>query len=498
MPGLGTRFPAIVPNWLQQVPAIVLVIGPDGCIEQASARAEELLASDRCLCGRLWEEAVPASAIGAVLYGAVGRCRAGERLVECEGPLESPTLGSLWVEWRVAALEPDEADLPRIMVWGVDATSRHALDSELRQLRERAVLGQVISGIAHELRNPLTAVLGFTELLQERIQAPSDRALLQQLHAQAERARRIAANTLAVARPDEGPAEPCDLPAVVAEALDLMQYQLAVCSVAVSQALPPDLPPVAASAHDLCQVLINLLSNAHHALSPGGGQVRISAARSADRVTLSVADDGPGFAPEVLPRIFEPFTSTKPAGQGAGLGLCISRGLVEKHGGTIHARNRSQGGAEVLVELPVLQMAGSDGPRTSCADAGDVPVRPSTQRILVVDDEEALRLLLQEALSLAGHTVDAAGDGEEALALVRDKAYDLVICDLRMPGMDGEEFFDAVSTVAPELSDRIIFSTGDIWAPHSSDFLIRTGLPFLEKPFSIRRMLGLVAAVAGA
>jgi signal transduction histidine kinase len=477
-----------------------MVIGRDGTIEQASAVAESLLAPEAGLVGRAWEKAAPPSAIGAVLYGAVQQCRTGETVIDCSGPLEVADGQSRWVEWRVYPLNPDEAEPPRVLIWGTDVTRRHELECQLQRVRDCAVLGQLFSGVAHELRNPLTTILGLAELLEDRISVPELCPLIAQLRTQAERARQIVARALSIARPADNPDETCDVNQVVADAVQFLRYQLELAGCVVVQSLAPDLPPVRASAHEVGQVIINLISNAMHAITAAGkGQIEIATRHDGGRVCVSVTDDGPGFAPDILPRAFEPFTTTKPPQQGAGLGLCIARGIVEKYGGTIRAANRPGGGAQVVIDLPALTRPQCPAPPPEPAGSPTQGAAPAVslrgRRVLVIDDEEPLRVLLEEALGMAGHHVDVANDGEAALAKVRGEPYDLIICDLRMPGMSGEEFYAALEDVAPQLQRKIVFSTGDTSGARCADFLSRTGLPVLEKPFSIRKVLELVASL---
>lgn len=499
-PGASTRLPAPDPLWTERAPALLLVIGSDGHIEQASALAESLLSPDAGLVGRPWDEVASSCAMGAVLSGALARCRGGEAAVDCSGPLCVDEEDTRWVDWRVLALDDHQFGPPRVLIWGTDVTRRRQLECELEQIRDRAILGQMVTGVAHELRNPLAAVLGLAELLEARLVSPSEKALVTQLREQAERAQHIVSGTLSLARPETGLPAPCDLNQVVAEAIQFLRYQFEVAGTAVLESLEAGIPPVLGNARELGQVITNLLTNAHQAVTAaGGGEIHVATYRDGSRVCVAVSDDGPGFDPGILPRAFEPFTTTKPTGQGTGLGLFITRGIVDRHRGTIRAVNRPQGGAQVTVELPALAAPEDTVPPPTATPVPHEPEQTAQtcpRRVLVVDDEEPLRLLLQEALSAAGYEVECAGDGEAALDMVRGRAYDIILCDLRMPGMSGEDFYAAIGNIAPQLQGRIVFSTGDTAASRSADFLLGTGLPLLEKPFSIRKMLDVVSAIA--
>ena len=368
-----------------------------------------------------------------------------------------------------------------------DVTEQRAMETQLIQSEKLAAVGQLVSGVAHELNNPLTSIAGLSEfLLEQREIGPKDRGHMQVIHEQAERAGRIVRNLLTFAR--TGPAEEArvDLGDVVRRTLLLMSYDLKLKDVDLKKELASDLPEVLGDRHALQQLVLNLLTNAAQAVTanPIERPRRIHVRTWFDgNVHLRVADTGPGIPDEVAPHVFTPFFTTKEPGQGTGLGLSISYSIVEAHRGHITLERASGEGAVFRVDLPpALKMsAGSPAPGAESNPAELSPVRRS---ILLVDDDPAVGRLIKAFFGREGHAVEVARTPRHALDLVGARAFDLVIADGRATTQKRllvEELLDR----HPQIKSRLVVATGDV-RPSTEDALRRLGVRYLRKPFNLR------------
>jgi two-component system NtrC family sensor kinase len=371
-----------------------------------------------------------------------------------------------------------------------DITSRRHFQSKLLQTEKMAALGQLVSGIAHELNNPLTAIMGYAQLLLGRGLAPGHLTEMNHIYQEAERARRIVKNLLFFARENKPERSRADLNEIVERTLALRSYELKIENIIVETSLAPDLPPTIADPYQLQQVLLNLLVNAEQALleSRGSGHVGIRTFRSsAQRVSMEIVDDGPGVPAEIISRIFDPFFSTKPSGVGTGLGLSIVYGIVHQHGGEISFENRTGGGARFLVELPIVNVSVAEPAQETLPET--MPGSNSSKGyILVVEDEPTVARLIADVLIEEGHDVDAVLDSQEGLARLSRNRYNAIICDLRMPRLDGQAFYESLVRAGSPLRDKILFITGDTLAPRTRDFLDPLNLPHLDKPFLLEEL----------
>jgi len=367
-----------------------------------------------------------------------------------------------------------------------DITGHRHLQQQLMHAEKMAAMGRLVSGVAHELNNPLTAVRGTGELLLlTHVEAPM-RQGLQTIVDEADRAARIVRNLLAFARPHKPERQTLQVNGVLDEAIALRAYAFHVQNVGVTKRLAPDLPPVRMDADQIRQVLVNLLINAEQAVAErgGSGHVWVLSERDAESgcVRIRVEDDGVGIPPAILSQIFDPFFTTREVGRGTGLGLSICYAILGEHGGSIRAGNRAEGGAWFEIDLPAE--APVAGPAEPGGGAGG-PCLP--QRILVVDDEEAIVRVVAGALRAVGHQVDVATSGPAAAEQLSGGRYDLIFMDMRMPGLDGERMFDELVQPHPR-PPRVVIMTGDTISQRTRAFLARTGLQCLEKPFTLEQL----------
>jgi signal transduction histidine kinase len=404
---------------------------------------------------------------------------------------------AVWVEVTARASAARRPGTAHVEALVRNVSERRKLDDQSRDLYQQllqaekmAALGQTISGVAHELNNPLATILNWAERLGERNLDETSRRGIDVIRSESERAARIVRNLLTFARKRQSTRSMIDLNQVVRETLGLRTYEQRITNIDVVTALASGLPPVFADAHQIQQVLLNLVINAEQAMlsANGRGSLVLRTWHDAERnsVVLQVSDDGPGVPPEVRNKIFDPFFTTKDMGKGTGLGLTVAYAIVQEHGGSIRVDSQLTGGASFTVEFPVSATEAALRPRP----AGPA-VEPSLDgaSILVVEDEQALAAAVCEALTEAGLKVEHAGDGEEALARVRRNTYDVVICDLKMPRLDGISLYRAIATASPTLARRVIFVTGDVAGADAARFLEESGCRWLSKPFRLGDLL---------
>jgi PAS domain S-box-containing protein len=401
-----------------------------------------------------------------------------------------------------------------------DITGQRLIQSKLLQTEKMATLGQLVSGIAHELNNPLTSIQGYAQLLLSRRPGADRLADAKRICQEAERAGRIVKNLLLFAREAKPERSPVDINEVVERTLALRSYELKVENIQTELDLDPRLPAILADASQMLQVVLNLVVNAEQALDQGHrpdtdrdlesaalrargpGRIRIRTRRASEhKVALEVSDDGPGIVPEAIPRIFDPFFTTKPAGLGTGLGLSIVYGIVREHGGEITVESKCGHGATFVVELPVRAAPAEFSESHDHSQSRDALAVPASlvaaslarapkrvvhsDRILVVEDEPTVAQLIADVLAEDGYRVEKLLDSRQAIERVRTQQYALVVCDLKMPHVDGRAFFRALTNANNPLQHRLVFVTGDTLSPHTLEFLEASGLPYLAKPFLV-------------
>ena len=475
--------------------AVLTVLQTTGRVREANDAVREVFGMDpHQVVGRSLVEMVDESdraslerMLANAFAGAPGRAE-----VQVVNP-DQPDAPRKFV--ALAASRLPEADPPSALLVGRDMTHEREMHARLMESDRLAAVGELVAGVAHEVNNPLSSISAFAQLLlRDDTLSAQQRESVEIIRTETTRASQVVKDLLAFARRSEPQRVPLDLNAVVTRSLRMRQYQFGETGIRVETELADDLPSVMGDARQLQQVCLNLLTNAIQAMSAGGGILRVRSARVADIVRLDVIDTGPGVAPHVRQHIFEPFFTTKKEGEGTGLGLSVSYGIVAAHGGALELVETGPHGTTFRVTLPAGESP-ADAPEHA-QDQGAMALRSPIAgiRLLFVDDEPALRNGMQAYGELRGFTVLTASDGNAALETTRTTGVDAIVCDLRMPGMDGITFHEQLRQERPGLAARTVFITGDVVTSIASRGTVARQ-PVLTKPFLFDRIEEAVIAV---
>jgi len=368
--------------------------------------------------------------------------------------------------------------------------------AQLMQSEKLSAVGQFVAGVAHELNNPLTSVIGFSELLYSTSTDPKQKEHLGHIARNATRCHKIVHSLLGFSRQHEPERKLVNLHEVADAVLEIVAYDMRANNVALDREYAAQLPPIMGDAHQLQQVVLNIVSNARQALETfrRDGRIIVRTGSTDDLVWLRIVDNGPGINPENLKRIFDPFFTTKPQGKGTGLGLSLSYGIVQEHRGSIRAESRPGVGTEFILEFPVAQAAAT-APLFRPDSVPPMPAKPPSLRVLVIDDEESIRQLVQEILSSEGHRVESTDSGQAALELILRQDYDVIVSDWKMPGLNGINLYQELLGRKPEAARRMLFMTGDVIKDSFQDFLKQHARTCLPKPFALREFHAAVASI---
>jgi len=377
----------------------------------------------------------------------------------------------------------------------LDITERKQAEEEQARLRQQAQLasrlasaGEMSSGIAHEINNPLTSVIGYSQLLLER-DIPED--IGEDVRIIADGAQRVAdivKRLLTFARQYEPVKSSNDINQIIEVTLELRGYELKTGNIEVITRLDPELPWVICDAGQLQQVFMNITINAEIEMRKAHdkGRLVIKTERIDDSIRISFTDDGPGITKEDLSRIFDPFFTTREVGDGTGLGLSISHGIITDHGGQIYAESESGKGTTFFVELPIITE--QELPQ-AIEEAGEEGVKKALPaRILVVDDEPSILTYLDKLLTAQGHQVETADNPVYGLNKIKENRYRLILLDIKMPGMSGIELYHSIGEISPSLTRRVVFITGDMMSADTKRFITESKVPYITKPFDTRKL----------
>jgi signal transduction histidine kinase/ActR/RegA family two-component response regulator len=375
------------------------------------------------------------------------------------------------------------------IVYASEITNEVQMRRQVVHLEKMAAIGRLVSGVAHELNNPLAGILGYAQLVSRCELDPATRRMVEVILTQAERAGKIVQNFLSLAAKTEPKRIAFDLNDTIRNVVQLREYQESVDNITVTTDLSDDLPYAWGDPHQMEQVFLNLVVNAEDAISdiqrrPGAIQIRTCV--EAGHIQVIITDNGSGIHARDMARIFDPFFTTKDKHRGTGLGLSICAEIVKDHGGELYAWSSYGSGSTFTLELPV---------RHEIEPEAVQPVRSSEgqslrgKHILVIDDEIHITELIFDVLARQGARIDLANSGVEALEQIKRKNYDVIICDQRMPGVSGQRLYRLVESLNSDMRYKFLFVTGDVVNDQTKRFFTQAGVQYIRKPFRIQELV---------
>ena len=399
----------------------------------------------------------------------------------------------VWVSVSIQAIKSNRKRYGWVALT-TDITERRKAEEEKKQLQQEldvssrlALIGEMASGIAHEINNPLTGVIGFAQLLMNRDVPDDIKEGLGVINSEAQRVAKIVSGLLTFAHQHKPGQESVDVNELILEILKLRSYEMEVHNIKVTNQLAPDLPSTIADGSQLQQVFLNIIINAEQIMieAHGGGKLYVKTERLNDSIRISFNDDGPGISKENLNKIFNPFFTTKGVGKGTGLGLSVCHGIVTRHKGKIYAESEPGKGATFVVELSAAADAKQEG---KLEINGIEPSNREGTTILVVDDEKAILAFLNHLLSEWGYEVKTVDNASDALDRIKNEGYSVILLDINMPNMSGIELYQHIKDIRTALVRRVIFITGDVMEETTNDFLMKNEVPNIAKPIDIDKL----------
>jgi PAS domain S-box-containing protein len=497
------RFRALI----EHAPDVILVVTAAGIVRYASPAAQTVLGvAPELLQGRsLLADAHPddQAQLAKALHAVVGH--PGEVVERTEFRLRYADGPWRWLE-ATGTNQIGNSAVNGIVINARDISEAKDAEEEIARQRENlhqreklAAMGSLLAGVAHELNNPLSIVVGRATMLQEEAADEVTRTVADKIRAAAERCARIVKTFLSMARQRKPEQSVLTLNTILNDCLDMLGYGLRTAGITVEKKLALDLPSIRGNADQLHQVFLNLIVNAQQAMEsqPQPRRLNIVSDRHGGQVRIRIMDNGPGIAPAIRSRIFDPYFTTKPSGSGTGVGLAVSLGIVESHNGSLTVECPPEGGAVFQVLLPIQTADAQPEPAEAVLPEPAIAAGP---RVLIVDDEPEVGALLADILSRDAAGIEVAASGQEALQLLVKREYDAILTDLRMPEMDGPELYRQIEQRWPQRARRVAFITGDALSPTVQTFLAGTGQPYLEKPFvpaEVRKVVQEIVAAAG-
>jgi PAS domain S-box-containing protein len=361
------------------------------------------------------------------------------------------------------------------------------MQQELYNATHLASIGEMASGIAHEINNPLTGVVGFSQLLIDRDIPEDIKEDLEIINHEAQRAAKVVSGLLTFAYQNKPGWSMVDVNEIISNTLELRTYEMELSNIQVITELDEHLPLIAADGTQLQQVFLNIILNAEQAMKnmKKRGTLTVGTEYSDKKVVITFADTGPGISKENLPRVFNPFFTTKKVGEGTGLGLSMSHGIIKQHNGKIHVESKQGHGAKFIIELPVTGIIDSIEEKKEMND--NVEGKDSKKGLLI-DDEKPILAYLKRLLSGWGYESELVNNAKDALEIMKKNDYDFILLDVKMPDMNGLELYRQLKKMKPELAGRVIFVTGDVLEKTTSTFLKENDVPSITKPIDVEKL----------
>ncbi len=484
---------------LEAMPYLVVSVDSNNRIVMLNREAEAVTGYERSeLIGKTWREAfLPDAARLEEMNGVLDRILGCNASLQVRSPIRTKDGRERLIEWSGTSIN-DETGRPQgAIAVGRDVTDEVRLEEVRARMDKMAAVGQLASGVAHEFRNIMGAVLLQVRLAQRAECSEGARRALERIAELSKRAQTFTDELLALARPSRAHRAVTDICRCVRGTVELIGPEMHQRGIAVYTSMDPGTPPVLCDPGQIQQAILNLLLNARDAM-PHGGILSVSvhpvhdSEDSCPSVDISISDTGVGIAEENVPRIFEPFFTTKkctcrPENSGAGLGLSLVLRIIEAHGGQVYVDTQAGKGTVMTVRLPAANQSLSENALDEAPPAQVQAIPPLD--ILVADDEPAIREGIAELLALDNHRVVQAANGKEAIEAMRTRHFDLVLCDLAMPEVGGEEVLQAAR--AQQFPPQVVLMTGR-GDPQVSSAVANGALACVQKPFEIDEVLQLL------
>lgn len=471
-------------------PDMIVVLDPGGRYTFVSPRVEEFLGytPDEYLGAQLHERPHPddRDALFEFFHGLTS----GQTSV---GAVEYRTAhkqgGWRTVRAHASPLTNAEGKIIGVVASARDVTESKRLEQQLMQSEKLAAIGQMVSGVAHELNNPLTAILGISDLLLEKASDDDARRQLQLIHKQARKAAELVQGLLMFSRPSARQNQRVRISDIAGRALTLQKMELDSRRITVTIDAASDLPFVEADPQHMTQVFVNLFSNAAQAIASVSdhGQISIQVKATANQQEIVIDDDGPGIRPEIRSKIFDPFFTTHRTSGGSGLGLTICLVIVKEHGGLIEAQTSPAGGARFRILLPSANASAS-----LKAPAAVPKASLEGRSILIIEDEMGIRELLQHGLNARGALVKTAETGEEAWKQAIAREYDVVLCDCNLGEESGSALVERIMSSKGTQAPQFVLMTGELLPQGELADWKKRGVPVLQKPFQISDLIAVL------